>query len=109
MGITYAEAAKEVAKFNPKDNYIIIILDYSTRLVMQYDDGIKFIDSLKKAEQFDKGYEPTRIDAYDSSNIELRILSAKEYAHYKMAALLGITPKEVKEMEESQTKKESEG
>lgn len=108
MEMTYEQAAKEVAKLKPKDNYIVITLDYSTRLVLQHDAGLKFIDSLKNAEQFDKGYDPSRIDAYTSSAIEFRILSSKEYARYKMAALLGITPVEVLQMEVSQTKKESE-
>lgn len=98
MNMTYEEAAKAVANNKVMDNFMVIRIDYSTRLVLPFADGVKFVETLKKAEQFDSGYAPSKIEDYKSTALEISILSANEYNGYKMAALLGVTPAEVAEM-----------
>lgn len=98
--MNYAEAVKELQTKKAKDNFIVVKIGYEVLLVLPYKDGIAFLDAVKHAEQFDKSYSPTRIEALERSKIDFSFMPWQEYERYKLAGLLNITPEEVKAMQD---------
>lgn len=95
----YAEALKKVQSQKPKENYLVIKLDYNTRLVLPYKDGIVFLEACKNAEQIlNPHLEPRIVGVQQAFSTE--IMSADEYQAHKIAALLQISVSEAKEMAE---------
>ena len=94
----YEEALKLVQTKKPKDNYMLIEMAYDKKLLLPYKDALLFLSSLANAEQLNERYqEPHRIIGLERDSIHSRIFSHEEYERYKIAALLNITPDEVKE------------
>jgi len=94
----YEEALKLVQTKKPKDNYMLIELSYDRKLIIPYKDAITLLSSLANAEQLNEHYnEPHRIVGLERDSFHSRIFSHEEYERYKIAALLNITPDEVKE------------
>ena len=94
----YEEALKLVQTKKPKDNYMLIEMAYDRKLLLPYKDAITLLSSLANAEQLNERYnEPHRIIGLERDSINTRIFSHEEYERYKIAALLNITPDEVKE------------
>lgn len=69
---------------NPS-NYISVRFSYSIKYILPFDDGIKLLECLQKAEQIDdKKITPIQ---YDSS-FDITIMSKEDYIEYKMNHLL---------------------
>jgi hypothetical protein len=95
----YAAALKKVRETKVKPNYLSIKMGYE-RLVLPYADGIQVMAALANAEQFKDQYnDKARIAPIDVTLFETAILSGHEYEQYKIAALLNVPIKDVKEME----------
>lgn len=96
--MNYAEALKEVRSKKPKDNFMVIEMSYNCKLLLPYRDGLSLMSALTNAEKLNDGYgEPHRIVPVERDTIKSHMLSAEEYEVFKLAALLNVTPEEVKE------------
>lgn len=98
----YAEAKKQILAEKPKDNYMVFKFDteYSKRLLLPHKDGAALIALLANAEVLEEGYsKPKRITEIERDMVNTWVMSYQEYQRYKIAALLNITPEEVKEHE----------
>lgn len=94
----YLEAVKKVQAKKPKENYMVIKLDYNTHIVLPHSAGMSFMNALAHAEILKEPYnEPHRIVEFDRSAITTHLMSADEYERFKIAALLNVTPDEVKQ------------
>jgi hypothetical protein len=68
------------------DNYMVIRLDWSTNLVLPFEDGLVFLKSLRKAEMLvDRKIRPY------SHHIGTEIISRNEYERHKLAHLLNVS------------------
>ena len=96
----YAEALKKVSAIKPKENYMLIQLAYDVKLILPYKDGVAFMSALNNAEQMKEPYnEQHRITEFDRASITAVVMSNAEYIRFKIAALLGVKPEEVKTAE----------
>lgn len=96
--MNYEDAVKRVKTAKPKDNYIIINFGYDTKIVFPYKEGITVLASLVNAERLKEPYnEPHRINPIDREEVKSQVMSWEEYECFKIAALMNITPAEVKE------------
>jgi len=94
------EEAQQVERNKPlpklEDNYLIIVIDYSNRIVLPYTSGMQLIESFKQAEEYDA------VSSINSSSDELyyvikplnkefsfRIINYETYKELKMNQLLG--------------------
>ena len=100
----YAEAAKKVSAKKPKENYLVIDLSYDLKVLLPYKDGVAFMASLANAERLCTPYGgPQRITELDRDcGIKSYLMSAEEYERFKIAALLNISPEDVKKYSQAQ-------
>ena len=80
-----------------KDNFMEVMFSYSN-LILPYEDGIKFMESLRNAEQKispDGGDYDDFIIVPIKEKPSTKPISQKEYLDMKMAHLLGVTVKEL--------------
>lgn len=100
----YKEALSKAQATTPKQNYMVVKLGYSNNLVLPYKDGVKFLDAMANAEQIYESYsEQHRIAEVERGSITTNIMSHDEYVRFKVAALLGVSPDEVKNSEKAAT------
>lgn len=93
----YLEAVKSVQAHKVKENYLVIALSYSHKIVLPHKEGIAFLTSLSNAEQLKEDYnEPHRITSLDRTALTSTLMSRDEYEQYKIAALLNVSIDEVK-------------
>lgn len=93
----YAEALKKVTATKPKENFMAIQTAYDRKLILPYKDGVAFMAALNNAEELKDGYgDPQRISEFDRKSITACVMSHEEYIRYKIAALLGVKPEEIK-------------
>lgn len=98
--MTYETALKKVTAEKPKDNFMVIEFGYNQKVLLPYKDGTNFLVSLNNAEQLHEPYnEQHRIKEFDRSSMSVRIMSHAEYVRFKIAALLGVKPEDVKPTE----------
>ena len=91
----YAKARKDVNARKPKSNYLLVEFSYNKKYILPYEDGIKLMVSLEKAEQLSKEYgKPARIHGIKES-IECRTFSSMEYERIKLATLLQVDPEDI--------------
>ena len=96
--MTYEQALKKVQATKSKENYLIIKIDYAKRLVLPYKEGMAFIQSLANAELLNEPYnEQHCITEMDRSAIVVEVMSFDEYLRFKIAPLLGVHPKDIKQ------------
>ncbi len=92
------EATKKVRAEKPKENYMLVELASYTKFLLPHTAGVALLNALAIAERLQDSYgEPKRIVELERNSIETRMFSAEEYQRYKIAALLNLTPDEVKE------------
>lgn len=93
----YAKARKDVQARKPKSNYLLVEVAYNKSYILPYEDGIKLIAALEKAEQLSKEYGiPARIHGI-KEHIECLPFSSMEYERIKLAALLQVDPESIPE------------
>lgn len=94
----YLEAVKTVRTTKIKENFMVIELSYSNKIILPYKDGITFLSSLNTAETLKEDYaQPHRIIPFARDMVKTSVMSGEEYEQYKIAALLNISIDEVKE------------
>lgn len=93
--LNYAKARKEIQARKPKSNYLLVELAYDKKYILPYEDGIKLMVALEKAEQLSKEYgKPARIHGI-KEYIECRTFSSMEYERIKLATLLQVDPEDI--------------
>ncbi len=93
----YKEALEKVQGHSFKDNYMVVSLGYSNKIVLPHKDGVALLSTLSKAEQLHEPYsEQHRISEIERGTITSVVMSHDEYTRFKIAALLGISPDKVK-------------
>ena len=93
----YAKARKDAQARKPKSNYLLVDFAYDKKYILPYEDGIKLMSALEKAEQLTKEYgKPARILGI-KEHIECRPFSSMEYERVKLAALLQVDPESIPE------------
>ncbi len=98
MIMDYKEALKKIGEKKHKENFLVIELDYSNKIVLPYKEGIAFMGSLANAENLSDRYGQNKsIGPLGMDSIKTYILSAMEYEQIKIAALLNVTLDEVKQ------------
>ena len=95
--MTYDEALKQVPTI--KDNLIGIVLDYSTMLVLPYEDGLAYLKALKNAEVIEYFYDTSKCIVIPITDERCKVspFSAQKYQDIKVAQLMGISYKELLE------------
>lgn len=94
----YAEAIEKLQTNKRKENYLVIVLSYDTKIVLPHKDGIALLATLDSAEQLNElyGVKPS-ITSLARDKVTVTQMSHEEYECFKVATLLGVTPDEVKE------------
>lgn len=96
------EAIKKVRTEKPKENFMIFEFSYNNSFVIPHKDGVALLAALATAEKLVDGYgEKKRITELERGQYTSRLMPYQEYERYKIAALLNITPDEVKEAMEA--------
>lgn len=99
----YTEAVKKVRETKQPNNYMMVRLDYDTKLVLPYDEGMEFMKSISKAEQIKETYgKPVVIQPIARDTLTITFLSRQEYERIKVAALLNISVSDLDEVEEQE-------
>lgn len=99
------EALKKVRTEKPKENLMLLDFGYSCKFVLPHKDGVTVLAALANAEALlDEYGSKKRIAACTRDQIRATLFSHQEYEHHKLAALLNLTPEEVKELMELQNK-----
>ena len=94
--MTPEEALKKVQSEKPKDNFMLINIDYNNNIIVPYKDGLAIVAALVNAEILKEGYsEKTRITALERHTFNPKVLSRAEYERIKMAMLLDVDPKDL--------------
>jgi len=94
----YQEALKKVQSSKTKENFLVITMGYDTKVCFSYKDGAAVLAALATAEVVHERYsEQHRIAPLDRNTIQIQVMSAEEYNQIKIAALLHISPDEVRQ------------
>jgi hypothetical protein len=95
----YTAAAKKVKEDKPRPNRMVIKIGYE-KIVLPFTEGLQLMAALSSVEQFKDQYnDRARIGPVDVNLFESSLMSAHEYEQYKIAAVLGVSVKDIKEME----------
>ena len=93
----YKEAIKKIQTKKTSDSYMIIELGYDAKIVLPHKEGVAIINALNNAEQwvYNSTYQivPIKMDF-----MHAKVLSTHDYESYKLAALLGITIDEARNL-----------
>ena len=93
--LNYAKARKDVQARKPKSNFLLVDFAYDKKYILPYEDGIKLMAMLEKAEQLHKEYgKSARIHGIKDP-IECRPFSYQEYERIKIANLLQVDPESI--------------
>jgi hypothetical protein len=80
----------ELLKTN--ESFLVIEVDYSTKYVMKYAQGLKLLEALNGVELFNDPYSSTKTISPlpADKKIVAYVLSQEKYLEYKMNGLLGV-------------------
>jgi hypothetical protein len=99
----YKEAIKKVQTKKTKENFLVVEVAYNVKFVLPYKEGMVLMASMAVAEELDEPYNKQhRIKEIDRNNFKTYVMSNDEYERIKVAAMLGVTPAQVLEAQETQ-------
>lgn len=76
---------------------MLVEVAYDKKYILPYEDGIKLMAALEKAEQLYKEYgKPARIQGIREP-VDCRLFSYQEYERIKVATLLQVDPESIPE------------
>jgi hypothetical protein len=82
---------------------MLIEVAYDKKLLLPYKDGVAFMAAFSNAELLIEEYGTNaRMGEIDKHSVRCAVFSSKEYQRIKIAALLGVSPDEVKKYETPQ-------
>ena len=89
-------AEKEVKARKPAENFMVISMGYSSKLVLPYKAGVALMAALENAEFFKDSWSDTcQIIPLERDSISIGFLSIQEYQQIKIANLLGVSLKDI--------------
>lgn len=101
--MNFQDALLRVREMQNTSHYMVIDLNYDTRIVVSHEQGMTILTALATAEQMvGKTIGSTdnpRIEPLQQQKIKITLMSRKDYERYKMAALMGVSYDEVKSAE----------
>lgn len=90
---TYKQGLKALANSQQhKENYLEVQLGYDVTLLFTYEEGMRFISALQKAE----GISRNEILPFPEDKVSMQIVPGLRVEHMRMATLLGVPYTEVK-------------
>ena len=97
----YATACKKVQSTKAEENYLVINMGYSLKMVLPFKAGIALLGSLDRAELFEDPYSsPPRITPMEKDKIIVTVMSPTEYRQHQIASLLGVPVSDIKKHQE---------
>lgn len=98
MKMTHADATKKLKTEKPRENYLVVTID--ARLVMPHRDGLKLIEALASAERLARYSSDTPpIESLDEYTLQSRVMGPEEYRRHKMAQLMGLSLRDLDQVE----------
>ena len=98
----YAEALKKTRAEKPRDNFMILEFGYDHKIIVPHKDGTIILSAMLNAERLKEPYgDKPRITELERDMVKIQTMSYAEYERFKIAALMNITPAEVKEIMEA--------
>lgn len=95
----YEAAAKEIKAKKPPENFLVIHLNYDTKLVLPHKAGMVFMSALENAEIFKDSYSDTcRIIPIERESVTGFFMSNHEYQQIKIANLLNVPLSEIQKI-----------
>lgn len=89
--MNYQKALKQVQNQSVKPPFVLITLDYNTKLVVPHKDALTLLGALANAEQLHDPYgKSPHIMGIAKDKLQFQVMSRDMYEHYKIAALLNI-------------------
>lgn len=73
-------------------SYMFLKLGYNTQFIVPYQDGVKLIDCLTKAEKVEHSYTSGVTFVDERIEFEVHNISQRDYRKKKMELLLGLNP-----------------
>lgn len=97
----YKEALKqyETEKKTKKQIYLQITFGYQRNIILPYEEGIKLIAALEKAENLDEYPSSVTyryIEPIGNGFLSVTILNEEQYRTYKLATLLQVDKESIK-------------
>lgn len=94
----YKEAVKKVQATKPKENLMVIRLNYDTNLLVPHNQGVALLSALENAELLHESYGRNKEIKYiERDNIQCSLMSRTEYEQIKISMLLNVSLDEVKQ------------
>ena len=94
----FESSIKKVQARKTKSNFFVFSFGYEAKLVLPHKEGSIFMDMLMSAEMLCEPYQDKhRILPLERGKITVTQMPQQEYEQFKVAALLGLDVKEVKE------------
>ena len=99
--MNYQEALKQVKTKKATSNpYLLIELDFNKQIILPYKAGIAFLESLQNAELLNGRHNSIpEIKPLEINTIEVHYLAEEDYQRHKIAQLMQISYREVKDLE----------
>lgn len=102
----YKRALKEVKADKPGSNYLVINFRFGHQYIFPYKEGLSVLQAFEAAEELTSNYTdsipsvtPLSLDTYTVNQ-----LSAQDYHDFKIAQLLGVALKDVKNLKQEPSK-----
>ena len=87
----YKAAAKRVNATKPSENFMVVQLSYSTKLVLSHKAGLALMTALENTELFKESYsDKCRIIPIERDAISTQFMSLQEYQQIKIANILNV-------------------
>jgi hypothetical protein len=98
--LSYDEAIKKAKTLPKTDNYMVVQIQ--SRVVVPYKEGLQIMSGLQNAEKINPYWssEPPWAPV-DSGTITYEIMAPEVYHRHRVAALMGVSLKELEEAEKA--------
>lgn len=98
----YKQALAQVKKQEKPTKYMVVRLDFSTDLVLPYQDGMTLLAALENAEVLHDSFgDKPKIVNLDKNSLNITFMSQDKYRNFKISQLLNVSIDDVEAMEQS--------
>jgi hypothetical protein len=98
----YLAAAKEIKSKKPPENYLVVTLNYDTKLILPHKAGLAFMAAIENAEVFKDSYsDRCRIIPLERDSINSSFMSDTEYQQIKIANLMDVSLSDIQKIQSS--------
>jgi hypothetical protein len=103
--LTYPEAVKKARATKAPENFLVVHIE--ARLVVPHKDGVQLLQALANAEKLSNWGSDPPIAPIDNNTIQSHSMSARQYERHKIAALMGVSVRDVEQAEEAAAQAEN--